>query len=239
MTPDAATYTNEELLDMDLSMEEGDWKPTPHGQCLAEVLAEHNIVEGKTVLELGAGTGNHTILFVRQGAGHIVATEISQAFAETTRVNVERNVPGAPVECRVADWLSTEGEYDVVVTNPPFCMSGKQNRRYYIDSLILDAHKRLKPGGVLAFVQSSMADLKKTLRRLDENGYDAEVLGERTGPFRDYYYEVEGFMEESLAVEGGFETSDGVDYETLSVIKATLRPYSPPSTAHLPTEASD
>ena len=234
MTPDAATYTTEELLDMDLSMEEGDWRPTPHGQCLAEVLAEHNIVQGKTVLELGAGTGNHTILFARQGAEHIVATEISQAFAETTRVNVERNAPGASVECRVADWLSTAGEYDVVVTNPPFCMSGKQNRRYYIDSLILDAHKRLKPGGVLAFVQSSMADLKKTLRRLDENGYDAEVLGERTGPFRDYYYEVEGFMEESRAVEGGFETRDGVDYETLSVVKATLRSYAPPASAHLP-----
>ena len=234
MTPDALTQTTEELLKMDLSMEEGDWKPTPHGQCLAEVLAENNIVSGKTVLELGAGTANHTILFARQGAAHIVATEISGPFAETTRVNVERNAPGAPVECRVADWLSTEGEYDVVVTNPPFCMSGKQNRRYYIDSLILDAHKRLKPGGVLAFVQSSMADLKKTLRRLDENGYDAEVLGERTGPFRDYYYEVEGFMEESRAIEGGFETRDGVDYETLTVIKATLRPYTPPASAHLP-----
>ncbi len=237
MTPNAPTDTTEELLDMDLSMEDGDWKPTPHGRCLSEVLAENNLVEGKTVLELGAGTGNHTILFTRQGAAHIVATEISQAFADTTRANVEKNAPGAPVECRVADWLSTEGEYDVVVTNPPFCVSGKQNRRYYIDSLILDAHKRLKPGGTLVFVQSSMADLAKTFRRLNENGYDAEVLGERAGPFRDYYYEDEAFMEESRAVEGGFETRGGVDYETLTVIAGTLRPYSPPTTAHLPTEA--
>ena len=236
MTPTAPTNTTEDLLDMDLSMEDGDWKPTPHGQCLSEVLAEKNLVEGKTVLELGAGTGNHTILFARQGAAHIVATEISQAFADTTRANVERNAPGASVECRVADWLSTEGEYDVVVTNPPFCVSGKQNRRYYIDSLILDAHKRLKPGGTLVFVQSSMADLAKTLRRLDENGYEARVLGERSGPFRDYYYEDEAFMEESRAIEGGFETRDGVDYETLTVVAGTLREYTPPSSAHLPEE---
>jgi release factor glutamine methyltransferase len=221
---------------MDLSMEAGDWKPTPHGQCLTEVLAENNLVKGKTVLELGAGTGNHTILLVRQGAAQIVATEISEAFAETTRVNVERNTVNAPVECRVADWLSTEGQYDVVVTNPPFCVSGKQNRRYYIDSLILDAHKRLKPGGTLVFIQSSMAGLAKTLRRLDENGYEARVLGERSGPFRDYYYEDEAFMEESRAVEGGFETRDGVDYETLTVVAGTLREYTPPPIAHLPEE---
>ena len=238
MTPNAPTNTTEELLDMDLSMGDGDWKPTPHGQCLSEVLAENNLVEGKTVLELGAGTGNHTILFARQGAAHIVATEISQAFADTTRANVERNAPSASVECRVADWLSTEGEYDVVVSNPPFCVSGKQNRRYYIDSLILDAHKRLKPGGTLVFVQSSMADLAKTLRCLDENGYDTEVLGEREGPFRDYYYEDEAFMEESRAVEGGFETRDGVDYETLTVIAGTLRSYTPPAIAHLPNETN-
>ena len=236
MTPNSTTYTTEELLDMDLCMEDGDWKPTPHGQCLSEVLAENNLVEGKTVLELGAGTGNHTILFARQGAAHIVATEISQAFADTTRANVERNAPGASVECRVADWLSTDGEYDVVVTNPPFCVSGKQNRRYYIDSLILDAHKRLKPDGTLVFVQSSMADLAKTLRRLDENGFDTKVLGERTGPFRDYYYEDEAFMEESRAVERGFETLDGVDYETLTVVVGTLREYAPPPIAHLPEE---
>jgi len=237
MTTNSAAPPTEELLDMDLSVGEGDWSPTPHGQCLSEVLAKHNLVEGKTVLELGAGTGNHTILFVRQGAQHIVATEISGVFAETTRKNVARNAPGAPVECRVADWLSTEGEYDVVVSNPPFCVSGKQNRRYYIDSLILDAHKRLKPGGTLIFVQSSMADLAKTLQRLDENGYDVTVLGERSGPFRDYYYEDEVFMEESRAVEGGFETRDGVDYETLTVVVGSLRPYAPPAIAHLPDEA--
>jgi len=221
---------------MDLSMEDGDWKPTPHGQCLAEVLAENNLVEGKTVLELGAGTGNHTILLARQGAKHIAATEITQALVDTTEENVKRNAPGASMEYRVADWLATEGTFDVVVTNPPFCKSGKQNRRYYIDSLILDAHKRLNANGTLVFVQSSMADLAKTLDRLNENGYDVRVLGERSGPFREYYFEDEDFMMESRAVEGGFEVKEGVHYETLSVIAATLRSYTPPAGAHVPDE---
>ncbi len=222
-----------ELLVMDLMMGEEDWKPTPHGKYLSEVLASNNLVRGKSVLEIGSGTGNNTILLLRLGAAHVVATEITHSLSDTTRQNVERNVPDARVEYRVADWLSTGGKYDVVLTNPPFCLSGKQNRRYYIDSLILDAHKRLNPGGKVVFVQSSMADLPKTLRRLEENGFDTEVLGERSGPFRDYYYEAENFMEESRAVQDGFQTQDGVDYETLTVVAGTLRPYSPPAMAHI------
>jgi len=234
MTPDSATNTHDALLDMDLSMGEDDWTPTPHGQCLAEVLAENNLVEGKTVLELGAGTGNHTTLLARQKAKQIVATEITGELISTTRANVERNVPDAPVEYRVADWLATEGTFDMVISNPPFCVSGKQNRRYYIDSLILDAHKRLNSGGTLVFVQSSMADLDKTLSYLDENGYDAHVLGERSEPFRDYYFADETFMKEIQDVPNGFELRDGVHYETLSVVAGTLRPYTPPAIAHLP-----
>ena len=236
MSTETTNQSSHELLKMDLSMGGEDWVPTPHGECLAEVLAENNLVDGKTVSELGAGTGNHTILLARQGAKHIVATEITQALVDTTEVNVKRNVPDASMEYRVADWLSTEGRFDVLVTNPPFCKSGKQNRRYYIDSLILDTHKRLNENGTLVFVQSSMADLAKTLDRLNENGYDARVIGERSGPFRDYYFEDEDFMAESSAIEGGFELRDGVHYETLSVIAATLRSYTPPAGAHVPDE---
>ncbi|MDE0891769.1 MAG: methyltransferase [Planctomycetota bacterium] len=236
MSAETTSQSPQDLLVMDLSMGAEDWTPTPHGQCLAEVLAENNLVEGKTVLELGAGTGNHTILLARQGAKHIVATEITQELVETTEVNVKRNVPEASMEYRVADWLATDGSFDVVVTNPPFCKSGKQNRRYYIDSLILDAHKRLNANGTLIFVQSSMADLAKTLERLNENGYEARAIGERRGPFRDYYFEDEQFMKESASVVGGFDVVEGVHYETLSVIAATLRDYTPPAGAHIPDE---
>ena len=222
-----------EILDMDLSAGGDDWQPTPHGRFLAEVLAEHNIVQDREVLELGAGVANHTIVFVRQGAKQLVATEITQARIDTTRENVERNCPqAANVEYRVADWLGTEGQFDVVVTNPPFAKSGQRNRRYFIDSLILDAHKRLKPGGVLSFVQSSMADLGRTQRELERNGFRHEILGETRGAFRDYYFEDETFMREIQEVPNGFEVEDGTHYEHLYVLRAVLEPWSPPDGAH-------
>lgn len=214
-----------ELLGMQLTVEDGDWAPTPHGRFLGEILAEFNLVRGRRVLELGAGSGNHTIVMARQGAAQIVATEIAPDPLATTKKNVDHNCTpeqAAVVEYRVADWLDTAGRFQVIVSNPPFCKSGKQNRRYFIDSLILDSHKRLEPGGDLVFVQSSMADLAKTERRLDENGFRVERLAEQRGPFRDYYFEDADFMAEIRRVQGGFERVDGTYYERLYVLKATL-----------------
>ncbi|MDE0915208.1 MAG: methyltransferase [Planctomycetota bacterium] len=225
-----------EILKMDLSGGDNDWSPTPHGQLLALALAENNLVRGKSVLELGAGVGNHTILLLRQEAASMVATEITTERLETTRSNVERNMespwPEPNIEYRAADWLATEGRFDVLVTNPPFMVSGKQNRRYFIDSLILDSYKRLNPGGTLVFVQSSMADTAKSIRRLEENGYAVRALATSRGPFRDYYFEDPAFIEEIQDVPDGFELKDGEYTETLTVLCAVLQPYSPPAIAH-------
>ncbi|MEM8883103.1 MAG: methyltransferase [Planctomycetota bacterium] len=222
------------ILEMDLGAGADDWKPTPHGIFLGDVIAAGDFVEGKSVLELGAGVANHTILMLRKGAARIVATEITEARLATARANVERNCPDLAdrVEYRVADWLATPGEFDIVVTNPPFAKSGQRNRRYFIDELILRTFRRLREGGELLYVQSSMADVPRSLRRLDENGYDARIVESRAGPFRDYYFEDPTFLEEASRVDGGFEKRDDVYYETLSVLHGTLRPFTPPEFAH-------
>jgi len=224
---------DDDLRAMELDCGADDWTPTPHGQLLGDVIAGHDLVAGKDVLELGAGVANHTILLARKGAASLVATEITFERAQTARRNFERNCPDyANAEFRVADWTSVDGRYDLLVTNPPFAVSGRRNRRYFIDALILDASKRLRDDGELLFVQSSMADTAKTLRRLEENGYDARILEERSGPFRDYYFEDETFMEEMRHVPDGFEIRDGIHYETLFVIHGRLRPWSPPEFVH-------
>lgn len=228
--------TSPDLLEMQLAAGAEDWKPTPHGRFLAEVLASRNIVEGRTVLELGAGVGNHTVILLRQGARKVVATEITEGLLETTRENVRRNIEDdSNCEYRVADWLSTDGTFDMVITNPPFAKSGQRNRRYFIDSLILDAHKRLREGGQLVFVQSSMADVAKSERRLWENGFQVERLGKKRGPFRDYYFEDQTFMDEIKGVPNGYEVEDGTYYETLHVLRATLKSFAPPAGAHIVT----
>ena len=226
----------EDLLSMDLALGGDDWVPTPHGQLLAEALAGSELARGRRVLELGAGSANHTILLLRQGAAHVVATEVTGELLATTRRNVEHNCPDwdGRIEYRVADWLSTDGRFELLVTNPPFCKSGCRNRRYFIDSLILDGHRRLEPGGSLVFVQSSMADLGRTTVDLERNGYGVEILAQREGPWRDYYLEDPTFLEEADRVEGAYQVRDGVRYETLTVLRACLLPWTAPAFAHTP-----
>ncbi|MEM8710878.1 MAG: methyltransferase [Planctomycetota bacterium] len=227
----------EDALQMELSASDGAWEPTPHGRWLARMLADNDLVSGKDVLELGAGVANHTILIHRKGARSIVATEITEGLLQTTKENFERNCGEVPnLELRVADWLNTEGEFDLIVTNPPFCKSGKVNRRYYLDSLILEGHKRLRPGGELLFVQSSMADVHRTMTELDRNGFDAREVGRTSGPFRDYYFEDLEFMKEIEEVKDGYFEVEGAKHEWLAVIHAKLRPWSPPASAHVPDE---
>jgi hypothetical protein len=84
-----------------------------------------------------------------------------------------------------------------------------------------------------------MADVAKTLARLDENGFDARVVASMDGPFRDYYFEDEVFMAEIQRVPDGFKVVDGTHMETLSVIHAKLRTFTPHEGAHIPAERKD
>jgi len=110
------------------------------------------------------------------------------------------------------------------VTNPPFAKSGKRYRRYFIDSLILDAHKLVRPGGRVIFVQSSMADVRRSLRLMAEHGMEVRIVGETDGPFRDYYFEDAVYLREMAEVPGGYDVRDGVYYERLIVFEARVPP---------------
>lgn len=119
------------------------------------------------------------MLLKRKGPSKLVVTEYTRERLDATRQALaENDMLGDDVELRVADWLHTDGTFDMVVTNPPFCRSGQRNRRYFIDELILNSHRRLRPQGYLVFIQSSMADLQLTLDSLARNKYDAEVIEE-------------------------------------------------------------
>ena len=44
----------DKLLEMNLTFGDADWKPTPHGRLLAEILAVNNLVKDKIVLSFPA-----------------------------------------------------------------------------------------------------------------------------------------------------------------------------------------
>lgn len=208
--------------ELDLDVPAGVWNPTPHGVLLGNVLAELDF-SGEHVLELGTGCGLHAIPIAGQGAARLTITEIDQPILDNARHNLAKHGVDVPVETLVCDWTHVPaGGFDTLVTNPPFTKSGKRYRRYFIDTLILDAHKLVRPGGRLVFIHSSMADIPRTLRALDENGMSVRILGETDGPFRQYYFEDADYLREMAAIPGAYSVRDGVHYERLMVFEATL-----------------
>ncbi len=215
-------------IDVELDVPQGVWNPTPHGIHLGNMLLRLDFT-GEHVLELGTGCGIHAVLLARRGAARLTVTEIEAAINANAKHNLARNGVTIPVAYLVADWTAVPGAshkgrapWDCVVTNPPFAKSGKRYRRYFIDTLILDAHKLVKPGGRLVFVQSSMGDIPRSVRLMEEGGMQVRVVGETEGPFREYYFEDETFLWEMAGLPGAYSVRDGVHYERLIVFEATL-----------------
>lgn len=207
---------------IDLEVPEGVWNPTPHGMHLGNMILNLDFKD-KEVLELGSGSGNHTILIAQQKPKALTVTEINQDVLNNTRHNLLKNNIDMPVEYVVADWTHLNKEpFDVLITNPPFAKSGKRYYRYFIDTLINDAHKLIKSGGKLIFIQSSMADIKRSTNLMQEWGMEVNIIGEQKGPFRDYYFEDEVFMNTIEKFPGAYEKINDQYIETLVVFEATL-----------------
>ncbi len=200
-----------------------DWQPTAHGEFLATYLAEQSFCANKHVLELGAGTGIHTLFLCRQQPTSLTVTEYRQDLLETTKRNVHELHSYCSLHFVVADWLQLEGTFDVVVTNPPFSRCPVPgDRRHFIDRLINNSKQRLKAGGHLVFVQSSMANIGLTKSMLEDNGFTVEIPQSITGPFRQDYYDNPSFMEEVRNYPDGYSLENGQEFETLYIVHARL-----------------
>lgn len=205
-----------------LDVPQGVWNPTPHGVHLGNILAKTDFT-GERVLELGAGCGIHTLVLGKQGAAELTITEIEKEILDNAVHNMDKHGVRVPTQAVVADWTQVEPSgFDTLVTNPPFTKSGKRYRRYFIDRLILDAHNLVRSGGRLIFVQSSMANVPRSIGLMEDCGMAVEVLGETDGPFRDYYFEDPTYLKEIATVPGGYAVRDGVHYERLVVFQARL-----------------
>jgi len=207
---------------LELDVPAGVWNPTPHGIHLGNMICTMDF-SGEKLLELGTGCGLHAILLARRGASVMTVTEIDQGSLDHAKHNLEKHGIEIPVDYQIADWTQVEDKgFDTLITNPPFAKSGKTYRRYFIDTLILDAHKVLKPEGRLVFVQSSMADVPRSIRMMQECGMTVRIVGETEGPFRDYYFEDGEYLVDMASIPGAYSIRDGVHYERLIVFEARL-----------------
>jgi release factor glutamine methyltransferase len=173
----------------------GVFSPISDSWMLARLAAAH-AGDGCRVLDLCTGSGVVAVSAALTGA-QATAVDVSRRAVWTARLNGRLN--GVRVRAVRGDLLdAVPGErFDVIASNPPYVPAesddlprkGPQRAwdagadgRVLLDRILREAPERLRPGGSLLIVQSSLIDTERTLSLMRDGGLDAEVVERRRGP---------------------------------------------------------
>lgn len=140
-------------------------------------LEQANLIHGR-VLDVGCGTGEHTILLA--GLGYdVLGVDGAPAAVDQARRNA--NAHGVEARFEVADALDlgTSPTYDTVVDSALFHIFDDADRARYVDSL----HAVTRPGSLVHVLALSDAGRgfgpqvsEKTIREAFARGWDIEEL---------------------------------------------------------------
>ncbi len=124
---------------------------------------------GKSVLDLGCGSGALSLAAFALGASDVLATDTSAiAIACTERNFAEKGLAGrtlcADLAQGAASALNGDG-FDLVLSNPPFHKDGETD--YGLPGRVLEAiHRSLKPGGEAYLVSNQFLDYPALARKV-------------------------------------------------------------------------
>ena len=155
------------------------------------LLAENLDIQRKDeVLEIGTGTGLITI-YTAQRTRKVVATDINEHAIKCALKNTIFNRT-YNIELRKGNLFEpVEGEkFDLILFNTPYLPTSEDEKlneelnaafdggiegRDTIDAFIEQVKDYLNEGGRVQLVQSSLSDNEKTLTKLEELGFEAEI----------------------------------------------------------------
>ena len=187
----------------------GVFRPISDSRLLAACLRAE-VRPGARVADLCTGSGLLAVAAAREGAA-ATAVDVSRRALLTARLNARLN--GVRVRALRGDLLGPlDGErFDVIASNPPYvpattggrAWAGGPDGRAFIDRICDEAPGRLRRGGCLLLVHSSINGEAETLERLTARGLHAEVVARRRGPLGPLMRERVQLDEEELLVVRG------------------------------------
>ncbi len=157
--------------------------------CLKDIVKEED-----NVMDVGTGCGMLAVVAAKR-AKKVVATDVNPYAVECTKLNAKRNGVASKINVRLGNLFRAARKaerFDVIVFNAPYlpalpserktwigrAWAGGPTGRQLIDQFISKAPHYLKRNGTILLVQSSLANIRKTLDKLQEAGFKATVIAE-------------------------------------------------------------
>ena len=174
----------------------GVFRPLSDSWMLARRLREE-LTPGASVADVCSGSGVLAVSAALAGAGAVTAVDVSRRAALTARLNARLN--GVSIRALRGDLLDpVAGErFDIIVSNPPYvpadgdelptrgprrAWDAGRDGRALLDRICVEAPERLRPGGTVLIVHSSVCGADRTVEMLSERSLAAEVVGRDRGP---------------------------------------------------------
>jgi release factor glutamine methyltransferase len=171
--------------------------PRSDAPFLLEALRAEPGLRGGRVLDLCTGSGVLALGAARDGAGEVVAVDLSRRAVLSTRLNARRH--GLGVRAARGDLFAAVAgrRFDLIISNPPYLPAPSErlprhraaqawdagcDGRAILDRICARAREHLDPGGAVLIVQSSVCGERRTLELLRESGLEAETVRRRSGP---------------------------------------------------------
>jgi len=156
-------------------------------------------LKGKSVAEVGTGSGVLSLAAARAGARRVVAIDINPNAALSAGDNARLNGLADrvfPVCSNLFSAIAARPLFDVILSSPPSFAGEPRDvadRAWVagpgyrdIATLFAEAGERLMPGGRFYLLLSSDSDLGLLGRLIEEAGFSAELVGERSIVFESF-----------------------------------------------------
>jgi len=150
-------------------------------------------LSGKTVAEVGTGSGVLSLAAARAGAERVIAIDINPNAALSAADNALQNGLGGRVLPVCGDLMSAiapQPLFDVILSSPPSFAGEPRDvadRAWHagpgyrdIRKLFAQARERLKPGGRFYLLLSTDSDLGILGQLIEEAGFATQLVNERS-----------------------------------------------------------